>query len=134
MTLQVNSTKHSESNTYPSQTIPKNLQRKNAPKLIWLVFSVRPASSWYQNQMKITLKKKKKKLQDNVTDEHAGKCPLKILTNIKYISCVKLEFYLVNLFKGEWLLIANFNKSLSLFHRYLKLRFIHLTNDILLKR
>ena len=52
--------------------------------------------------MKITLKKKKKKkLQDNVTDEHAGKCPLKILTNIKYISCVKLEFYLVNLFKGE---------------------------------
>ena len=48
-----------------------------------------------------TKKKKKKKLQDNVTDEHAGKCPLKILTNIKYISCVKLEFYLVDLFKGE---------------------------------
>ena len=57
----------------------------------------------------------KKKLQDNVTDEYACKYSLKILANIKYISCVKLEFYLVNLFKGEWLLIANFNKFLSLF-------------------
>jgi len=48
--------------------------------------------------MKIPLKKK---IQDNVTDEYACKYSLKILANIKYISCVKLEFYLVNLFKGE---------------------------------
>lgn len=38
--------------------------------------------------MKITLKKKKK-IQDNVTDEHGGECPLKILTNIKDISGCK---------------------------------------------
>ena len=54
-------------NTYLSQTIPKNCRGRNTSEHI-----IRPASPWYKKSDKDTIKKKKRKLQVNITNEIWG--------------------------------------------------------------